>query len=282
MNWLLLALCVVTNTSQNILKKQNARIGGSGPYFFSAVSSAVATVFFAVCSTWSLPRPELLVYTAAVAVTFVAAHIFSTLAMQYGSLANTALVLSYALFVPAAVGLLFWNEPMSPVRYVGLALMLLSLFLTNYVRGQGKQHLSAKWAVCALLAFAGNGFCSVFMRLGQQYIDDPNQMMAMALVPVTLVLVLLTVRHERATLTRQAAVRSGAMAMPVGLFIGATNLLVLLLNERMPASVLFPVIAVGGLILTFVFSALVYREKSTPAQTVGFWIGVVSVLLLTV
>ncbi len=65
-----------------------------------------------------------------------------------------------------------------------------------------------------------------------------------------------------------------------GVFNGLTNFLVLVLNGKLPASVMFPVISGGGIVFTFLYAMIVYREKFKPIQIVGFVLGVASIVLL--
>ena len=50
----------------------------------------------------------------------------------------------------------------------------------------------------------------------------------------------------------------------------------------LPSSVVYPVISVGGLILTALASLLLFKEKLRPAQWAGMGLGCVSVILLAV
>jgi drug/metabolite transporter (DMT)-like permease len=69
-------------------------------------------------------------------------------------------------------------------------------------------------------------------------------------------------------------------ALICGVANGLTNLLVIYLNPRIPASTLFPVISGGNVTLSFLYSVLVLREKFSPRQTVGFLLGVIAIILL--
>ena len=70
------------------------------------------------------------------------------------------------------------------------------------------------------------------------------------------------------------------LSLLCGLFNGAVNYLVIYLNPFIPASVMFPVLSAGEIILIVPYSLLVRREKFTFAQWAGFAVGVVSVVLL--
>ena len=65
-----------------------------------------------------------------------------------------------------------------------------------------------------------------------------------------------------------------------GVFNGLTNFLVLVLNGKLPASVMFPVISAGGIVFIFLYSLFVYREKFKLTQIIGFVLGVGAIVLL--
>ena len=65
-----------------------------------------------------------------------------------------------------------------------------------------------------------------------------------------------------------------------GGFNGLCNLLVMLCSVLMSASVMFPIISAGGIILTAIVSVLFYKEKLTRMQYAGFVLGILAIVLL--
>ena len=65
-----------------------------------------------------------------------------------------------------------------------------------------------------------------------------------------------------------------------GLANGGANFLVIFLSSRMAASVMFPVISAGGIVLTFLISLFFYKEKLSKWQILGSALGLVSVIFL--
>ena len=65
-----------------------------------------------------------------------------------------------------------------------------------------------------------------------------------------------------------------------GLANAVVNLFVMVLSDTMPASLLFPVISGGGMLITHIIARFYYKEKLSRSQNVGFIIGLVSVILL--
>ena len=67
-----------------------------------------------------------------------------------------------------------------------------------------------------------------------------------------------------------------------GILNALMNLFVMIMANLLPSSVVYPVISVGGLILTVLASLLLFKEKLRPAQWAGMGLGCVSVILLAV
>lgn len=282
MSGVLLALAAVANTAQNILKKQFSLRCPSGVYLFNAIMSLAALAFFAVSATWHTVSPALIGYSAAFALSFLVASGFTVLAIQCGSLAKTVLILSYSLLIPTIVGILFWSEPLTITGILGFMLLLASLFLTNYKKSDAAASFSWKWVLFVSLAFFGNGMCSVIQRMGQKHDSNGSMLMVMALAMVTVVFFLLGLIKEKGPVADVTVKKGWHLAVICGLLNGLTNYLVMLLNGLLPASVLFPVIAAGGLVITFIVSVSVYKETFTRKQIIGFVAGIGAILLLNI
>jgi aspartate carbamoyltransferase regulatory subunit len=65
-----------------------------------------------------------------------------------------------------------------------------------------------------------------------------------------------------------------------GLCVGIVNILNLYLSGKIPAVIQFPVYNIGNMILTGVLGALIFREKHTIKQFIGFGIGCLGILLI--
>ena len=60
------------------------------------------------------------------------------------------------------------------------------------------------------------------------------------------------------------------------------NLLVMVLQGLMPVSVLFPLISAGGIIVTYILAKVIYHEKLSRMQKIGYAIGVLAVVFLNI
>ena len=60
------------------------------------------------------------------------------------------------------------------------------------------------------------------------------------------------------------------------------NLFVTILSGKTATSLMFPLISAGGIIVTYVISRFFYKENLSERQLVGFILGTVSVICLSV
>ena len=287
MVYVLLGIAALAVTCQDIFKqKYNSRCNG-GVFFFSGMISLFAMLFFmAVNRDWSY-RAELLLPSVGFALSYATATVCAVLAIRCGSLAKTTLIVSCSLLIPSFYGMVALKEPISVTLVIGTVLLLVALFLINYrkqAKGERKtKGASWKWAIFVVLAFVGNGMCSTVQKAEQLYFGEEGKNMFMIVALGFVVVILLTLsfclREER-TAMKETLRRGWLWALLCGLMNGLTNYLVIYLNPRLPASVLFPVISGGSLTLVFLYSTLIRKEKFSPRQYVGFLVGVVSIVLL--
>ena len=282
----LLSLTVLLLTLQKLCQKRFSAANRSGALLFGSLISLCAMVVFAAVTvssrTWTW-HPSLLFPAVGFGVSYAMGTVFTVLAIRYGSLARTTLITSYSLLVPALAGLVILREPITPTLIVGMMLVALSLWLTNQRIAERGGQIALKWVVCVALGFTGNGLCSTVQKLAPRYIPqgqlNQNAYMTVALglsACLLLVASLLTREPDRRTTLR----RSAPLAILCGLCNSGVNLLVLYLNGRVPASVLFPTVSVGQIILICLYASLICRERHTKRQWLGFSAGIAAVILL--
>ena len=293
MPYLLLSIAALAVTGQNIFKQKFNDKCKSGTFFFTGMIALFAMAFFIVINRDPYYSAKLIIPSAAFALSYASATFFAVLAIRYGSLAKSCLIISFSLLVPSFYGILFLHEPISLELILGTILLIVSLVLINYQKEEIVEEEEAeekaskkaplKWYIFVALAFLGNGMCSTVQKAKQQIHgtegDNLFMIVALAMVAVLMFVLAICTREERTTI--RETVRHGFLwAILCGVANGLTNYLVILLNLKLPASTLFPVISSGSLVLSFLYSVFVVREKFSTRQYIGFLIGVVSIVLL--
>lgn len=261
-------------------KEYNIKTNG-GAFVFSAGCALFAGLFFVITSGGNLYfTSDTLVYSAFFAIAYALAGIGFFLSIKTGPLSFTSLISSYSLIIPTFYGIFFLNEKVSFSFIIGIILLLVSLALINAEKKETERKITAKWILFVLIGFIGNGMCTVVQKIQQDAFSGgfKSEFMIMALAIVFVSFSLIAFFAERKQLA-QSFKGSRWFALR-GLLNGLVNLLVMVLSARMNVSVMFPLISVGGLILTFVISWLIYKENFSSKQYLGFALGVLAVITL--
>ena len=282
MNIFYLIVIILGVSAQSVIKKPYTnKTGEKGAFFFSALVSFSAMLFFILTSAhkeWDL---GIVPYSFAFATGYATSSAAGVMAISCGSLSLTALISSFSLMIPTFYGILFLNDPISGGLIPGIIFLSISLLLINKKSKSVK--ISAKWVICVLFAFVGNGLCSVFQKMQQVAYDGAykNEFMIIALAFVTLFFIPFCVTKERHDI--KLCVKAGLIpAIFCGIFNGIVNLFVMLLSGKMPVSLMFPLISAGGIILTYLVSKFLYKELLTRTQFWGLIMGTVAVVLLNI
>ncbi len=278
MNYLLIVLTVLFLTSQTVLSKQyGTAVKHSNVFFFGSLSAMAAILFFVVTSGFRLSFDiKVLPYSIAFAVFYAMANVSLVLALKNGSMALTNLIFSYSLIIPTLYGILILKDAIKPQTYVGIAFLLISLFLLN--KTDQKEKISFRWLIFVMLAFVGNGMCSTVQKMQQLRFEGgyKSEFMIGALIIAALVLLVAAVIQG----IKEKPTACMKFAIPHGLANGAVNLFIMFLTGMVANAILFPSISAGGIILTFFISVFVYKEALTRTQLAGYIIGLGSIILL--
>ena len=272
---------------QSVLKKgYSIKNKGLGVFTFSTVSVMTACLFFIVKSGFKFNfAPEILPYAFGFAAAYCSATIFGFLAILSGPLSLTSLATSYSLLIPTFWGIIFDKDPTSVWLYVGLVLLAASLVFINLKdkkpTAESETKITLRWAIFAILALVTNGACSTIQpaqteKFGGAY---DSVFMVIALAIVTLFLFCFILFKERGEII--PSVKCGAHLMVLcGLANGLVNLFVMIASTIIPNSVMFPLISAGGIVLTWIISVFLYKEKLSMKQNIGLVLGIVSIVFL--
>ena len=280
-NAIFLCCAVLGISAQNIIKKfYNGRANNRGVLIFGAVSVLSACLFFVASSGFKLDfKAEIIPYAMGFALSYGTAIVTSFLAIKWGALSLSSLITSYSLIIPTFYGLLFLDESTEVTFWIGLALLCVSLFMINSKKAEVK--ISLRWIIAVALAFFGNGVCSAVQNAHQRKFlgEYKSEFMIMALLTVAVILFVAAFFAERSDISYTLR-RGGYLMVLCGIANGAVNLFVMLLATRMKASIMYPVISAGGIILTWGVSRFMYKEKLTLGQNLALVFGISAVVLM--
>lgn len=280
MKALYLACIIIGISAQNILKKAfSLKNTGDGVYTFCLLTSLSSMAFFIFSSRdlqWNI---GLIPYAVFFALSFAAATIFSTLSLSWGPLSLTSLITSFSQMIPTFYGLIFLKEPTRIGLFPGLALLSTALILIN--KKSKSSPVTFKWLLCVTIAFLGNGMCSVVQKMQQNAFSGAykNEFMIMSMAIVAGIMLGASFIKERRGIRR--FIRTGwYLSISYGIMNALVNLFVMILGGIMSVSLMFPLVSVGSILVTFIVSIVFYKEKLTHTQFIGFLSGIVAIVLL--
>ena len=168
------------------------------------------------------------------------------------------------------------------IAIVGLCLIVVSLVLCLLKPEKATGHRLGRWAFYALLITVGNAGCSIIQRYQQMAMNygHKNAFMFFGVLSSTLVCLVIGLCGRRRDWGK-AFCRGWYGPFLAGCSSAFANVCILVLIKRqMSSTVIYPGIAVGGLILTTLVSFFFFRERLRPLGWCGLAVGAVALVLL--
>ena len=265
-----------------LIKKYNAK-HEKGGFIFTGLVSLFSMLFFLLTDQGGFYFPSgIFPYGLLSGILFCSASFLTYVALGCGPFTISMLILSYSGVFSIVYGLFFLKESASPFTYIGLALIMLSLFLT---RGENtsetNKKVSLKWLICITLSVIGSGMFGVLMRVQQIQFENActNEFMVITLGFSALMLFVIGIvrdGHDLPYILRHG----GLYAAASGVSNGVTNMMGLAINLLMPISISSPIRAGVKIIFSFLLSKGIFKEKFLIRQIIGVSIGGVALVFL--
>jgi len=204
-------------------------------------------------------------------------------ALNSGSTALTGLVKQLALVGVSLWGFAFWGTEFTLLSGVGIVLIVISLAMCLLTgKKEEKAGSLTKWLGYAALIVIGNAGCSIVQRYQQMAFDYQHKNMLMFFGVFFAFLFMLALSRKEEKTDWAAALRT-TWPFPAlaGCSSAASNVFMLLLvKNRMSPVILYPGVAVGGLMITTLISRFCFRERLRPMQWCGLAVGAAALVLL--
>ncbi|MBQ7643331.1 MAG: EamA family transporter [Clostridia bacterium] len=281
---LLIVLSRIVNQFESIfIKKYNSK-HTEGGFIFTAIVSLVSGLFFLAADlvsdasglTFTLP---VVGYAVAAGVSFALASILTYVALGCGSFVLSRLVLSYGILITIGQGLVM-GESVSLWGWTGIGLVVLSLFFVKGNNNDDKVSVTAKWVVTIGLSVVFAGVFGILQRYQQVKFSHAydNEFMLLTLVIAAAILFVIGIIINGKDMG--CILKNGSLyAVGAGLSNGATNFLTLFVYTLAPMSFVAPMNAGTGIIISFIISKIIFKEKFSLLQYIGVVLGGVALVL---
>ena len=222
-------------------------------------------------------------YSLAYSLCYTMAMIGMFKAYQLGSVSLTAFIKQLSLIGVSLWGFVFWGTPVTVNVLLGLVLIVAALYLCfRPQKAREKKTVSVKWVLFSAMLLVGNAGCSIIQKYQQMAFDGKygSQLMLVAACFSSVACLMLYLKSNRCRLRN---ITKGSILCPIvgGVSSAVLNLFILLLlSTSLSESVIFPGIAVGGFMITTLFSVIVQGERLKRSQWIGLGIGAIALVFL--
>ncbi len=194
----------------------------------------------------------------------------------------TLFLMSGGMTLPYIWGVIFLNEPLSWVRTLGLLAILAALVVSNLSKGK----VDKEQILLCVAVFILNGFVSILSKMHQinpasQIVTASDFVFISAVIRFIICTIILLCMKKK-TGEKETKLSLKPLAFIVFLAAaadGVTSILQLVAAENLPATVLYPFITGGAVILTALASAFIFKEKLSAKQWTGVCLCFIGTLL---
>ena len=237
---------------------------------FSTGSFSATTVFFGFCFGF---------FTAVFQVAYA-------LAMQAGSVSLVVLLCNFSMVIPMVAAFLLYDEALTPLKAFALILVFISILLS--VRPQKSAKINLPWLIAAIVASLANGIALLVQRIFRASSHGAELgnfgfagYLGAALLMWLVVLVLRPrakseERHFR--LTRRVVMS----LLIIGGLLGGYQFLYTYALGAMENLIFLPTYTLLALVLNYLSGYFLFKERVMKRQLIGFGIGTIAIVLLTI
>ncbi|MBE7036108.1 MAG: EamA family transporter [Clostridia bacterium] len=216
---------------------------------------------------------------------FLMAVIFATVVMLYifvgfklmekGSMSiYTLFLMAGGMTVPYVWGVLFLDEKLTLIRTIGLLAIIAAIGISN----SGAKKTDKKQIIMCVAVFLLNGVASVTSKMHQinpvsQVVTSPDFAFLVMVVKAVMCSIILFINRKQFA-GDDRKISQVKTILPIVLLAAMTDglsyMLQLIGATQLPATVLYPMVTGGSVILTSLAGVIVFKEKLSARQ----WIGV--------
>lgn len=297
MSIFLMILSVVAGASKSLFSKGVGN-ANSDKYGLACSNVIILAVAFCVIFLYSrfsgatLKSPSSLTLITGVlfAVTVTMAQLLFMSAMRLGATSVTTFVYASGFILPTAAGVIFWKEALTVNKVIGTLLLIVALFLI--VRNPDESFKNSKivanrksgllWTLCAFGAMVCSGILGILQKVHQssQYKDELSSflLIAIGLGAITSLCMMFCAKNGH---VYRCSSKATTLSLVCGVFFGTVNIVNLALAGLVPATVLFPVINGGNIILSSVGGGYIFHEKISLLKWIGIVVGLIAIVVVS-
>ena len=223
-------------------------------------------------------------YTFIVAIIYgimlLCAQWFYTIALSMGKTAICATLYSFGFLIPTLSGAIFWEEKITVFGYLGIIIIIPVLIISGMGKKSSNNVSTKSYIFPIFIALLCSGGLGIVQKIQQNsaYTSQTNAFILTAFIfcfVVSLLFFLFLKKGEA-----KIKPKNLASCAVVGLFFSSANMLNTYLAGKLDSSVFFPVLNIGGILLSLILGLIVYKEKLTKKDILVVSLSVIAIILI--
>ena len=290
-DYIFLIIILLLRVPQNFSsKKTSGLVTNSQSYFLYGTYSytlagliAFVMLLFDGMSGFSLPA----VGISALGAVSLAVSLFCSIeALKSGVMVLAAMAGSAGLLLPCIAGIFMFNEPMKPMQFIGIALLIFSGWLLIGYSKEQTGSFTPRTLLLLIGSMLSNGSVMLAQKMFSKYLPDTS-VSIFSFLTFGLIGIGMFIGLVPSLLSQSGRAKIAAVPKPVFLYGTISSIILLAINQlatlagrNVPSAIMFPINDGGATIITAITAAIFFKEKLTVRSVCGLIIGIGSLIVI--
>lgn len=290
-DYIFLIIILLLRVPQNFSsKKTSGLVTNSQSYFLYGTYSyilagliAFVMLLFDGMSGFSLPA----VGISALGAVSLAVSLFCSIeALKSGVMVLAAMAGSAGLLLPCTAGIFMFNEPMKPMQFIGIALLIFSGWLLIGYSKEQTGSFTPRTLLLLIGSMLSNGSVMLAQKMFSKYLPDTS-VSIFSFLTFGLIGIGMFIGLVPSLLSQSGRAKIAAVPKPVFLYGTISSIILLAINQlatlagrNVPSAIMFPINDGGATIITAITAAIFFKEKLTVRSVCGLILGIGSLIVI--
>ena len=290
-DYIFLIIILLLRVPQNFSsKKTSGLVTNSQSYFLYGTYSytlagliAFVMLLFDGMSGFSLPA----IGISALGAVSLAVSLFCSIeALKSGVMVLAAMAGSAGLLLPCIAGIFMFNEPMKPMQFIGIALLIFSGWLLIGYSKEQTGSFTPRTLLLLIGSMLSNGSVMLAQKMFSKYLPDTS-VSIFSFLTFGLIGIGMFIGLVPSLLSQSGRAKIAAVPKPVFLYGTISSIILLAINQlatlagrNVPSAIMFPINDGGATIITAITAAIFFKEKLTVRSVCGLILGIGSLLVI--
>lgn len=290
-DYIFLIIILLLRVPQNFSsKKTSGLVTNSQSYFLYGTYSyilagliAFVMLLFDGMSGFSLPA----VGISALGAVSLAVSLFCSIeALKSGVMVLAAMAGSAGLLLPCIAGIFMFNEPMKPMQFIGIALLIFSGWLLIGYSKEQTGSFTPRTLLLLIGSMLSNGSVMIAQKMFSKYLPDTS-VSIFSFLTFGLIGIGMFIGLVPSLLSQSGRAKIAAVPKPVFLYGTISSIILLAINQlatlagrNVPSAIMFPINDGGATIITAITAAIFFKEKLTVRSVCGLILGIGSLIVI--